>query len=215
MHEHDDTRQRLIEAAGPIFAAKGPEAASVREICDQAGANISAINYYFRSKQQLYLETVRHAYQSCAATVPLPAWPEGTPAAERLRDFIRMQLLRVGITDQQRPAWHALLVWREATQPTEVCAEFVREFVRPTATMLIGILDDLLPADVPTGQRRMVAGSIVGQCLHYHFTRHILPLLFGPEFKGFDLEQLVEHITAFSLAAIGGLFTRRGRGGKS
>jgi AcrR family transcriptional regulator len=212
MEERDDTRQRILEAAGPIFAAKGLEAASVREICEIAGANISAINYHFRSKQQLYVETVRHAYQSCAAAAPLPEWPAATPAAQRLRDFIRMELIRVGITDHQRPQWHGLLIWREVAQPTAACAEFVREFVRPTADKLLGILDDLLPAEVPEDQRKLIGCSIIGQCLHYHHARHIIPMLLGPSFTGFDLERLTDHITAFSLAAIRGLSAKRSRG---
>jgi AcrR family transcriptional regulator len=215
MLERDDTRQRVLEAAGPIFAAKGLEAASVREICDKAGANISAINYYFRSKQQLYVETVRHAYQSCAASAPLPQWPAATPPAQRLRDFIRMELIRVGVNDTTRPNWHGLLIWREVAQPTEACAEFVREFVRPCADMLQGILDDLLPAEVPQHRRHLIAGSIIGQCLHYHHARHVIPLLLGDDFRGLDLEQLTDHITAFSLAAIRGLSGKRSGGGKS
>src|SRR5947209_3396397 len=80
-----DTRQRVLEAAGAIFAARGFEAASVRDICDRAGANVSAVNYHFRSKEQLYVEAVRHAYESIAERVPLPAFPPGMPARQRLR----------------------------------------------------------------------------------------------------------------------------------
>src|SRR5438445_461215 len=59
MTDNDPTRQRLLDAAGPIFAEKGCQTASVRDITDRAGVNVSAVNYYFRSKEQLYLETVR------------------------------------------------------------------------------------------------------------------------------------------------------------
>ena len=55
----DDTRQRLIDAAGTIFAEKGYEAASVRDICQQASANIAAVNYHFGSKENLVNEVFR------------------------------------------------------------------------------------------------------------------------------------------------------------
>src|SRR5579864_6719380 len=127
LHEPDDTRQRLIDAAGPIFAEKGCEAASVREICHEAGANVSAVSYYFRSKEQMYVETVRFAYLSCSRQVPMPAWTPETPARQRLRDFIQTFLIRV--VEHPGPPWHSLLMWREAAQPTAACEEFVRDFV--------------------------------------------------------------------------------------
>src|SRR5438132_1101501 len=59
----EQTRARLLEAAGPIFAERGFQAANVRAICRQAGVNLGAINYHFRSKEQFYVETIRHALQ--------------------------------------------------------------------------------------------------------------------------------------------------------
>ena len=50
----DDTRQRLINAAGQIFSEKGFEATTVREVCLAAGANIAAIHYHFGDKESLY-----------------------------------------------------------------------------------------------------------------------------------------------------------------
>src|SRR5437016_3170156 len=55
----DDTRARLIEAAGAVFAEQGYRAATVRDICARAGANVAAINYHFRDKMGLYVEVVR------------------------------------------------------------------------------------------------------------------------------------------------------------
>jgi AcrR family transcriptional regulator len=214
MIDGDETRRRILDAAGPLFAAKGRDATSVREICERAEANVSAVNYHFRTKEHLYVEAVRHAYQTCAAAAPLPSWPPGTPAEERLRDFIRVELQRVA--EPRAPEWHRLLTMREVAQPTEACTEFVREFIRPAADILLSILDELVPAEVPVARRRLLTGSIIGQCLHYHHCRHIVPLLF-PDVTPWklDVEVLTEHITAFSLAAIRGMFRPRAHGAKT
>jgi AcrR family transcriptional regulator len=215
LQEPDDTRQRLIDAAGPIFAEKGCEAASVREICLRADANVSAVNYYFRSKEQLYIETVRFAYLSCSREVPMPTWAEGTPARQRLRDFIRAFLIRV--VEHPGPPWHSLLMWREAAQPTAACAEFVRDFVRPTFGQLLDVLRDMTPPDLPGDKLRMIAGSIVGQCLHHHHSRHIIAMLVGEEeARNLTVDRLTEHITEFSLAALERLYPEqsRPRGGR-
>src|SRR5512145_2556330 len=51
-----DTRQRLLDAAEALFARRGLAGTSVREITEAAGANLAAINYHFRSKENLYIE---------------------------------------------------------------------------------------------------------------------------------------------------------------
>ena len=40
MKDIEQTRARLLEAAGPIFAERGFQAANVRAICRQAGVNL-------------------------------------------------------------------------------------------------------------------------------------------------------------------------------
>jgi AcrR family transcriptional regulator len=47
------TRQKIIDAAAGVFAEKGVEIASLREIMIAAGVNIAAVNYYFGSKADL------------------------------------------------------------------------------------------------------------------------------------------------------------------
>jgi AcrR family transcriptional regulator len=209
----DSTRRRLLEAAGAIFAEKGLEAASIREIITKAGANIAAVNYHFGSKDELYVEAVRHAYESIAEAVPWPSWPEGVPAEQRLYDFVHTFLSRVLRQPAATCPMHLLM--RELEEPTPACLEFVKGHVRPTFEILQDILDDLLPADVPAQQRHLIGGSIIAQCLHYHHARAILPLLLGEEeYASYTVERLAEQITRFSLAAIRNLYPAPARGGR-
>src|SRR5438105_2551888 len=94
-----DPRQRLLDAAGEIFAEKGFEGATVRKIIERAGVNIAGVNYYFRDKERLYIEAVKHA--ACGRPGEAPAWPPGTPPAAKLRDFIRQMVSN--LFDPARP----------------------------------------------------------------------------------------------------------------
>jgi AcrR family transcriptional regulator len=53
----EDTRAALVAAGRHVFARKGFDGASVRDITRQAGVNLGAITYHFGSKRALY-ETV-------------------------------------------------------------------------------------------------------------------------------------------------------------
>ena len=199
--ELDTTKVRILEAAGTVFAQKGFENATVREICQLAGANVAAINYHFGDKQRLYVETMKFAHSSRAEQVPYPDWTKETPAEVRLTDFIRTMLTRMlggGST------WHAQLVLREITRPNADCESLVRDYIRPQFELLLAILAELLPAETSTRERHLTAFSIVGQCLHYRAAHNAIRLLVSAdEFASYDPESLSQYIAAFSLSALG------------
>jgi AcrR family transcriptional regulator len=197
----DQPRERLLDAAGQVFAEKGYHAATVREIVQRADANIAAVNYYFGDKEHLYVEAVRQAGLCCAQRAPMPQWAPATPPASKLRDFIHTFLSRTATGDDLD--WRGVLILRELVQPSAACMAFVDQFVRPNCEILTGILRELLPADVPETRRRLIAFSIIGQCLHYRVARGVIRLLVGDEFDTYDVERLTEHITDFSLAGMG------------
>jgi AcrR family transcriptional regulator len=55
------TRERLLQAATRLFADNGYRGASVRDICNLAGANPGAVSYHFGGKRQLYRSVLRKA----------------------------------------------------------------------------------------------------------------------------------------------------------
>jgi len=82
-----DTRQRLLEAAGEVFAERGFRDATVQEICRRAEANIAAVNYHFADKEQLYRAVIQYA-EACAVDSHPAAIAPDTPAEKRLRAHI-------------------------------------------------------------------------------------------------------------------------------
>ena len=51
-----ETRGRVLDAAERLFAERGIEAVSIRDITRAAKANLAAINYHFGTKQELVAE---------------------------------------------------------------------------------------------------------------------------------------------------------------
>lgn len=55
-----DTKEKILETALGMFADYGFAGASTRELSKRANVNISAINYYFASKEGLYLSVIEY-----------------------------------------------------------------------------------------------------------------------------------------------------------
>lgn len=197
------TRQRLLDAAGEVFADLGFRTATVRDICQRAEANGAAVHYHFGDKEGLYAEVVRYAH-SCA----LAQHPTGEPAqiaklkpVEQLRTFVYAFLCR--LLDAGRPAWHAKLMAREMVEPSHVLDRIVEEAIRPQMMMLVAIVRAVAGVELPPATMRRTTASVVSQCLFYHHARPVIGRLF-PDLV-FDADEtlaLAEHITAFSFAGI-------------
>ncbi|MCC7084763.1 MAG: CerR family C-terminal domain-containing protein [Pirellulales bacterium] len=197
----DDTRERLFAAASKIFAEKGFEKTTVREICHAADvSNLAAVNYYFGDKERLYIECVKLAHKVRIDEVPLPIWDNRTLPEQKLYGLVLTMLRRMIGPSQP---WHEQLMMREVGNPTTAVAELVQEFIRPHFELLLSVIDELLAEEVTAEKRHLIAFSIVGQCLHYKVARPIIELLVGiEEVAAYTPEQLAEHITNFTLSSL-------------
>ncbi len=111
------TRQQLLEAAGPVFAEHGYRAATVREICLRAGANVASIHYHFGDKEKLYLEVLRYAQLLDNQTNPgLAKANRSVSPEEQLKGFIRSFLVK--LLSPGPVAWDGKLLAREMVEPS-------------------------------------------------------------------------------------------------
>ncbi len=202
MQTDESTKSRILFAAGPIFARKGFKQATVREICDAAKVNLASINYYFGDKQQLYIDTVVLAREQRAKQFPFPSWSDDTLPDVKLRQFVGMLLKRVVV--MQTIPWQVQLLMREILNPTEACKQLVEDYFRPIFDRLLSIVDELAEQPLPTFRRTQIGFSIIGQCLHYRFSAGVISMMVNEDQRRecFDWEELTNHITEFSLAAI-------------
>ena len=203
-------RRGLLAAAGEVFAEKGFAKATVRAICNRAGANVAAINYYFRDKEGLYREALKHWSEISRQKYPPDLGLGAKPTAEqRLGAFIRSFLFR--ILDKSRPGWHGKLLTREMVEPTGALDELVESAYRPMSERLRQIVRELGGGRLSQTEVRLCARSIMGQCLYYQHARLVIARLDPDEtFEPADVERLAAHVTRFSLEAIKAL-ARKGK----
>lgn len=61
------TKTRILEAAETVFAERGFEGASTREIAARADVNISSLHYHWASKETLYVAVFRNVFERIMA----------------------------------------------------------------------------------------------------------------------------------------------------
>ena len=208
-----DTRERLLEAAGQVFAEAGFRTATVRDIVRKAGANIAAVNYHFRDKEGLYAAVLEHFAHEANARYPAHGGlPQDASPEDLLRAFVRALLLR--IIDQGHQSVHGRLMAREMVEPTRALDRIVEQIIRPMYGRLCGIVKALAGPRATLAQIEASAKSVVGQCLFYRHCSAVLERLEGRRPEARDLDALADHLVGFSLHAIRGIASRPRRGGR-
>ncbi|HKX30716.1 MAG TPA: CerR family C-terminal domain-containing protein [Blastocatellia bacterium] len=192
------TRTRLIEVAGEVFAQVGYEAATVREICARAGANVAAVNYHFGDKLGLYTEVLRSLNAAPTEAIRKVLNSEGPPE-EILRQTIRVMMQNLCGTDRLELRFR--LMAHELARPTPAMSRVIDEAILPVYNRLRKVVGAILHLSPDHSRTRFCTLSIVGQIVHYKHASPILARLW-PELKMTpeQVEQIVNHITEFSLA---------------
>jgi TetR/AcrR family transcriptional regulator, regulator of cefoperazone and chloramphenicol sensitivity len=193
------TRGRLLTVAAELFAARGFEHVTIRQICQAAMANVAAVNYHFGDKLGLYSEVVGVAITAMRETGAAVMRGEGS-AEDRLRSYIKAFLER--IVGDGRASWIHRLMNREMEDPTPELDRVLLKAIRPRLEYLGGLVAELMgctPSDVRV--QRVVA-SIHGQCLLYGRTAAVSRLAPGWRPTPAAIAELGDHVSDFSLGGI-------------
>ncbi len=197
----DETKAKLIAAAGEEFALKGFAGATIRSISVRAGVNIAAVNYHFGDKARLYEQVLLAAQHQGEPLVSDDEFFVGTPA-EQLRRFIESflrNLVQVGCEE----SWPRTLMMREMIQPTAALDVVVREEIRPRFDRLLAILRTVCP-EADHRRLHMLGFSVVSQCVFYKTCKVIAARLIGEaECRSLTIEEIAEHIASTCVAALG------------
>jgi len=203
-----NARDRLLHTALRLFAARGFERTSIREIARSAGANVSAIGYYFGDKAGLYraafTEPMGDLCHGCRFEAPDVALPElmhtfFTEFLEPLKQGEAVQLVM-------------RLHFREMVEPTGLWAEMIRDEIKPQHEGLTRALAREFGLDAPDDDLQRLAFAIFGMAVHFFVAQDIVndvapALLSDPQ----AIDALSERLAGFSLSMIAAERMRRER----
>ena len=196
------TREKLLEAAGIVFAAKGYDRATSKEICQMAGVNLAAANYHFGGKEKLYMETLLEAHRRMISIEMIKAsLSSEAPAPDKLRRLI--ELFFSGMGGDAEGNWHFRLIVREISNPSRFLDELIEREIRPKSMLFRELAAELTGLDANHPAVHLATLNVLSMCL-MPFQNHAV---FSRLFKGIDpsnrdRERFIGHIHQFALGGL-------------
>jgi TetR/AcrR family transcriptional regulator, regulator of cefoperazone and chloramphenicol sensitivity len=202
----DFPKDRILDKAEVLFARKGYDAVTVREITSAAKCNLAAVNYHFGNKKNLYIDVFRERWVPRALSIQEAIERELASRDDlTLRAFIQAvarAFLEGPMTEDERELHFQLMV-RELAQPSEafeiVAGGTVRPFLRGLGEKVGGLLPDGLEEE----NLMLSMLSVFAMVIHLNFARVLVTILTGRKYDAAFKARLVDHIIEFSLHGLG------------
>jgi TetR/AcrR family transcriptional regulator len=196
------TRDQILDAAEAVFAARGFEASTIKDLAGAADVNSALLYYYFGDKERLYhavLERVVHRISGqAAARLAAPGAPD-----ERLRRFL---LLQAELLSTDRHFWP--LVLRELVDHG---AEHAVEQIRIVAATVFRALCELIEEGQRNGvfrrelDPRFAAISSMSVVAHFFTARPAIGIFLGGTTDGpppATVRAYAQHAAEYAVAAL-------------
>ncbi len=198
----DQTRDKVLNEAERLFAQKGFNAVSVREITGAAGVHLSAVNYYFGSKKNLYGEVFRSRVVPKA--LQFHEILDGLNRAEEadLRTLIKSlasAFVRHALDQRAQMIRHGSLYFREMANPSQSFQLLVKEIFKPLHQKIAGLLARCLDREVEPERLLFYSMSLMALVHHFVHAQAVFQNIFDNNLDDEFIERWIEYLTDFIL----------------
>lgn len=158
--DSEATRAKIIEAAGQLFAEKGFNGVTVRDIVKKAGTHLSALNYHFKTKEALYREVLLEACKIVSISLEEQRHLEQLEPREAMFLFVKESLK---VYDKQRASnWQTVIITREYWEQGPIFGEVVHEFFKPEMDFIARIAGKIVDQPHDSIQVRFAVIGLFG-----------------------------------------------------
>lgn len=130
-----DCRENIIASAIPLFAAKGLNGVSVRELASAAGVNLSMISYYFGGKEGLYAAVLTEQFAILGKLEEIEQMDIDT--LQKFELYVRATVSRY-----RKSPYLLRFYTSELTNPTACFETIVKPAIKKVVQMLLDTLTD-------------------------------------------------------------------------
>lgn len=136
--EPRDKKTHILEAAEGIIAAKGYEAATVRDIADAAGVNLAMISYYFGSKEGLMEELFHERMENMKLRLELLIKDKQLSPFEKVETLLEEYVKKV--VDKQ--SFYKIMLCEQVMKKNEVIVRLIRELKLSYAALFTELIKE-------------------------------------------------------------------------
>ena len=212
------TAEAVLQAAGHVFAVKGFDRATSKEICARAEANSAAVNYHFGGFEALYDAVLLRAHERVLSWEDLAAIAASDVVpADKIKRLIAIHL--EALLGMGSHAWELRVVSRELVSPSPALLRLHAQQMRPRMLTLDIIVAEVmgLPVDDPAVRQAAFCTMTPSLMLLIGAPGMIHTITGSDRADAADLPALVEALAAYALAgikALGALAQSAGRSEK-
>lgn len=157
-----DTRAEILAAARRVFAQRGLDGTTVREVAEAAKINNAMIYYHFRDKDDLYRSVLSNSFSALTAIWTDPIFTSSVPVRDKINKYIEEYILfQQGNEDLRRIM--AMEFASSGGNMIWICEKYISDnFTR---------LTDLLKQGMRTGELKkcdptLAVTSLIGMIVH-------------------------------------------------
>ena len=131
----NDCRRTLVATATPLFAARGFNGVSVREVAASAGVNVSMISYYFGGKEGLYAAVLNEQFATLRGVAVIQE-----SDADPLKKF--ELYVRATVARYRKNPYLLRFYTSELTNPTPCFETIVKPAIKGVVQILLETLSE-------------------------------------------------------------------------
>jgi AcrR family transcriptional regulator len=196
--QSEKTRHKLLHAAGELFAKKGFAAVTVREIIAHANTHLSAMNYHFNSKENLYHHVLIEAFSTTTITEEDKGYLLKLKPKQALLTLI-MEALK-NYRGEEGIRWKNSLISHEIQNPSVHFNTLCETYLKPDIAFIGKLITLQTEQALNDAHVRFAAISMIGLLetfgLNMTFVETVSPTLTNT-FQGERLGEMILETTLF------------------
>lgn len=184
-------RTEILRAARITFARHGFDGASIRDIAQEAGLSLSALYYYFPSKQDALFELIHNAFTWFSARAVETVESAGSDPIDRIATLVRF-------TIRYRSTYREIsrVILRDTERLGADSFAEIRRLQRESRDIFVGVVEQGREAGAFSVENPDIAARAILSIINS------IPLWFSKD-GTLSMEELENQYTRFSLRLLG------------